>query len=260
MRLLPRSVTMASPSLSKDTRARQRQPGGGDDLAAVGSDLEDPVVGRVGDPHVAGGVDADPGRGEEPRGNGRLGPGHADLDDPVVAEVGDVDVPGRVERHAVGLVETGPDRRLGPPQGVISTTWLLPVSATKTSPVASRATSSGWADPLPRVTWLPAVVSSTTRLLPVSATKTSPAGSLATPSGVDRDVKGRVFSPSRRQLDDAVVEGVGDDRGLGRRRRGRDRQGQPGRGGADRRSERRSRHHRRSGGQQPDKRDRAEDP
>jgi hypothetical protein len=69
--------------------------------------------------------------------------------------------------------------------GLSSTTRLLPVSATKTSPAASTATPTGEAKlkPEPMVLVPPSCRNSSMALLPASATKTSPAASTATPAG-----------------------------------------------------------------------------
>ena len=100
--------------------------------------------------------------------------------------------------------------------GESSTTRLLPVSATKTSPAASTATPSGSLNPKPMGRMVPLGSTSLTVLLPVSATKTSPAASTATPDRLVEPGADGQYGAVRLDLLDGVVAGVGDKDVAGR--------------------------------------------
>src|SRR6202034_772552 len=84
----------------------------------------------------------------------------------------------------------------GPPPPGTSTSWLLPVSATNTSPFLSTATPCGASSPLPTVVCAPPPDgTSTTWLFPVSAMNTSPLLSTATPCGASSPLPTVVCAP-----------------------------------------------------------------
>ena len=91
--------------------------------------------------------------------------------------------PVSVAETAVAVVPDSGEGVAATVGGESSTTRLLSVSATKTSPAASTATPVGPLNPEPMVSMVPLGRTSLTALLPVSATKTSPAASTATPAG-----------------------------------------------------------------------------
>ena len=91
--------------------------------------------------------------------------------------------PVSVPETAVRSETLGPDGVAATDWGDISTTRLLSVSATKTSPAASTATPCGSLNPEPIGLMVPSGRTSLTTLFPLSATKTSPEASTATPAG-----------------------------------------------------------------------------